>query len=103
MTPEQVSGEMVEAVRMHFEMRSDVDVPIDIPEMLAAAINASGCVLVPREPTPRMLGEISAVLPDLLGAKHSYPLATHILAEGYRAMLAAAPTPASSERESDHD
>ena len=102
MTPEQVTDAMLDALRSKFaETNPGLGMPAGLARALcAAAINASGCVLVPREPT-------EAVRRAIGGA----PIAGYgVNPDGlydriYRAMLAAAETPsaASSEREGDRD
>ena len=134
MTPEQVTDEMVSSACSALYEASNHELDAAYSEMreaIAAAINASGCVLVPRwlvfnvgciecEVSSNVVGlyasheeaeSVAALANKTLdwreGGQNSFEVFDLLApqADEYRAMLAAAETPAaaSSEREVDHD
>ncbi len=86
MTADDVTDAMAVAA---WDAYSPEDSISDMRKAIAAAINASGCVLVPREPTEKML--IAAR--DWSHTRYGKPIGNDAATGCWGAMLAAAPQP----------
>ena len=97
MTADDVTDAMVEVLHEKYDIAGRIGTPTKVAARIAiaAAINASGCVLVPREPTEAMINAGLKAADDaafcFIGSVIKYESTRpHLARLAYKAMLAAA-------------
>ena len=95
--PEDVTDAMVDTLHEKYDVAGRIGTPTKVAARIAiaAAINASGCVLVPREPTEAMVNAGLKAADDaafcFIGSAIKYESTRpHLARLAYKAMLAAA-------------